>query len=62
MDRGKVISKALRMQTSKANRANSTGHETAREVALTALPSGVAEDTFMVWMHGQVNGNGREAR
>ena len=62
MDRGKVISKAVRMQTSKANRANSTGHETAREVALTALPSGVAKDALMVSMFGQVNGKGRGAK
>ena len=62
MDRGKVISKAVRMQTSKADRANSTGHETAREVALTTLPWSVAEDFSVVSLFGQITRRGRMAR
>ena len=62
MDRGKMISKAMRMQTSKAKRANITGHETAREMALTALPCAVARKTFIIWMHVRDSGSVREAR
>ena len=61
MDRGKMNGKAFGMQTSKANRADSTGHEIAREVALTALPCGVAGGTFMIRMRVRVNESSREA-
>ena len=41
MDRGKVSSKTGRMETSKANRADNTSFETAKELALITLPCGV---------------------
>ena len=62
MDRGKVISKTVRMETSKANRADSTSLETARELALIALPCGVTTSAMMVAVFGQANRRGRGAR
>ena len=57
MGRGKVISKAIGMQTSKAKRAHSTCYEAAREMALTALPCAVAVKTFISWVYVQDSGS-----
>ena len=62
MDRGKVISKTVRMETSKANRADSTSLETTKELALIALPCGVTTIAMMVTRFGQANRRGSRAR